>query len=675
MRQILIGQLKGVGTKRAEAFAAAGICMAETLLYRLPRDYLDYSKCVPVAALKNGMQAAVRVRISADARFARVSGMTLVSAQAQDETGGVLLRWFNQPYRRRQVHAGETVYACGRVDTSKGRSLLNPMLAQTLPGILPVYPAGGGLTQRVLRDTVRAALDAVRGDCFDPLPAAIRERYGLCNLAEALENAHFPIDEAARVRARTRLTFENALLYLLAVELEKDERRRGIGTAFRIDDTEEAFLGVLPFRPTAAQSRAMCEIASDMGKPVPMNRLLQGDVGSGKTAVAAYALLIANHNGYQGVLMAPTEILAAQHYETLSAWFPDDVLLLTGGMRKKERDAALKRIADGSAKIIVGTHALLQEDVRFQKLGLVVTDEQHRFGVAQRAVIAEKAAGGTSPGLQPDVLVMSATPIPRTLALILFGDLDASVLDELPPGRKPVKTRYIAPDRRDDMYRYIEKEAASGRQTYVVCPLVEDVDTLDAGSAESIYEELKAMMPGTAVALLHGRMKSAEKRDVLERFRSGETRVLVSTTVIEVGVHVEQAAIMVIENCERFGLAQLHQLRGRVGRGSEQAYCFLLAGNASEQAEARVRAMTETNDGFEIAERDLALRGPGEFLGTQQHGISDGALLSAGANLRIIKEAQQAAKDIMELPTAENNAILERASRLFLQRTQKIAMN
>ena len=427
----------------------------------------------------------------------------------------------------------------------------------------------------------------------------------------------------------------------------------------------EAYLTSLPFAPTAAQRRVMGEIARDMASPSPMNRLLQGDVGSGKTAVALYALRIACANGYQGAFMAPTEILARQHYAALCEQFGDAACLLHGAMGKRQREQALLRIRSGEARVVVGTHALLQEDVRFARLGLVVTDEQHRFGVAQRAAIAGK-------GARPDVLVMSATPIPRTLSLLLCGDLDVSVIDELPAGRKPVKTRLIPAHRREDMYAYLMRQAQLGVQSYVVCPFIDEPEAMDGVSAEGLFAELTEKLPAARVGLLHGRMSGRRKEAVVEAFRAGQIDILVTTTVIEVGVHVENASIMVIEGADRFGLAQLHQLRGRVGRGSEQAYCFLLSESGSEAALNRLSVMVETNDGFQIAERDLAQRGPGDLYGTRQHGASS---VLDGCDLALLGQAAQAAQEVMALPDAANDALLAHVRAGFDERAFSIAMN
>ncbi len=671
MEQLLtesLQSIKGIGEKRAEALGKLGIATVEQLLNYLPRDYLDYSRAVPVAALTSGQAAAVQVRISGAPKYFRKGGMTVLSVQASDETGAITLRWFNQPYMRAKIVPGITVYACGRVAKKKGVSLINPSLLGELPVIIPVYPTAQGVKQRTIRDAAFAALRAHWTKILETLPLSVLSRYSLCTRQLALRHAHFPASIQLLEIARKRLSFEDMLCYLLMVEWERQERTRATGIAFAIDGVRERFLSALPFCPTSAQQRAMDALDCDMRAPVPMNRLLQGDVGSGKTMVALYALSIAKQNGYQGALLVPTEILAQQHYEEAHALFGDAALLLTGSMKKPAREAALARIENGEAACVIGTHALLQSGVRFHKLGVVITDEQHRFGVQQRAMIQEK-------GTRPDVLVMSATPIPRTLALLLFGDLDISVLDEMPPGRKPVKTSVIPAEKRGDMYRYVAAEAAKGVQTYVVCPMIAENEDFDAPSVDTVFADVVKAMPDVVVEKLHGRMKEAEKQAVMQRFRDGATRVLVTTTVIEVGVHVASANIMIIEGADRFGLSQLHQLRGRVGRAEKQAYCFLLSDTGADAAQERMQIMTESNDGFVIAQRDLELRGPGDFLGLRQHGDGTAQLLGQAMQVPLLQEVRSAAQEILSTPNEESNALLAYARSRYDFIYSQIAMN
>lgn len=660
--------IKGIGPKRAELFAKLRVYSARDLLYRLPRDYLDYSKSTPICELVNGASAAVQVRICGASRFFRTKGMTVLSVSAQDETGKLTLKWFNQPYRSGQFSIGEIVYACGKIVRKNGVLLINPVISRNLPGILPVYATIQELNQRAWRDSMLAVLEHVWDGIGDPLPESIRERYQLAPLALALRHAHFPVSREALELARKRLDFENALLYFTLLELQKADRVRQNGFAFETDGVQKKYFDKLPFPPTKAQKRVIEEIAADMHRPAPMNRLLQGDVGSGKTAVAIYGLCVAAANGKQGALLAPTEILAEQHYQNLQEIFGSSVVLLKGSMKKTQRNEALARIADGTALCVVGTHALLSEDVRFYDLGFIVTDEQHRFGVRQRATMLEK-------GARPDMLVMSATPIPRTLALMLYGDLDISVIDELPPGRKPVKTSIIPPSKRADMYQYIAKQAMEGVQSYIVCPVIEESELTDIPSVNTLYAELRKTTPNTRIAKLHGGMKEAEKERVMNAFRAGELDALVTTTVIEVGVHVSNACIMVVEGAERFGLSTLHQLRGRVGRSARQAYCFLLYGAQSEFENERLKTMTQTTDGFAIAEKDLFLRGPGDFLGTRQHGETNAGALFQALDAKLLEQAGRAAREILAAPGEEGARLVELANERFETITGEIAMN
>ena len=668
MLDIPLTSIKGIGPKRAELFSQLGVCSVGELLFRLPRDYLDYTKATPVSQLVNGQNAAVQVRISGATRFFRTKGMTMLSAPAQDETGKITLKWFNQPYRSSQLNIGEIVYACGRVIKKNGVSLQNPSLSQALPGIVSVYPTAKGVNQRAWRDSIYACLESVWDKIPEPLPRTLLERYNLVPLALALRHAHFPFSREALELARRRLNFENTLLYFIIVELQKAERLRQNGFSFDTSGVLERFQNQLSFSLTNAQLRVLDEIGIDMRKPVPMNRLLQGDVGSGKTAVAMYALCVAAANGKQGALLAPTEILAEQHAQNFSEIFGETVVLLKGSMKKKQRDEALEKIANGSALFVIGTHALLSQDVRFYDLGCIVTDEQHRFGVRQRAAMLEK-------GVRPDMLVMSATPIPRTLALILYGDLDISVIDELPPGRKAIKTSVIPASKRDDMYAYIAAQAKEGVQSYVVCPAIEESDTIECPSVDALYTELKKKLPETKIGKLHGRMKEAEKERVMRAFRAGEVDVLVTTTVIEVGVHVPNACIMAIEGAERFGLSQLHQLRGRVGRSAKQAYCFLLYGVESREENERMLTMTQTNDGFEIAQKDLLLRGPGDFIGTRQHGDDSASLITSTMDAKLLEQVSNAAREILNQGGEESARLIELASERYGTMLGDIAMN
>lgn len=636
-----ITELKGIGPRKAEAFGKLGLFSIHDLLYHFPRKYQDYSKASRIIEARHGDCAALELKLKSDPRLARVRrGLDITTARAFDQSGEITLIWYNQPYRMKAVVAGECVYACGRVDRRHGVKMINPTIYRELPGILPVYPLCSGLSQKLMRDAVRAALAGCGEGIEESLPGAMRQKYGLIGLYDAVSGIHFPKSQEEIRAARQRLAFEDTLLFSLTLSMMQyslPKRERPL----KLEGTIGSFVRLLPFEPTNAQLKAMEEIRHDLSGGRLMNRLLQGDVGSGKTAVALYAMYAAMQNGRQAALMAPTEILAAQHYGTLCRVFgAENVAYLKGGMKKAEREAELARIAMGEAKAITGTHALLQGDVEFFDLGTVITDEQHRFGVKQRAAIGAK--GGAA-----DVLIMSATPIPRTLAMILYGDLSVSCIDELPPGRKPVITRLVPEDRRQDMYKFIEEQAKAGRQAYVVCPLVEGSDALeDVQGAVELYEELKKRL-SVPVGLLHGQLPASAKEKAAEAFRRGETGVLVATTVIEVGVDVPNATIMAIENADRFGLAQLHQLRGRVGRGDKRSYCFLLSGDGGEAARQRLSALVKTGSGFEIAEADLMMRGPGEFLGKRQHGISEFAAASLAMDIGIMKEAKDAAEELL----------------------------
>ncbi len=634
--------IKGIGARRAETLGRLGLFCLRDLLYYAPKNYTDYSRASCVCELSHGAPAALRVRITGEPKLARVrAGLSIVTAPCCDETGKLNLAWYNQPFRKTAIKAGEIVVACGRADTRHGIKLVNPALYKELPGIVPQYALPGGISQKVFRDTVRAALDACAPSLEETLPQAILGCYGLCSLPFALSELHFPRSLETLRQAKRRLSFEDMLVFTLMLDLLRAQRTGKGGISFCTAGLREGFLIKLPFAPTRGQLAIMEEIERDMEKNMPMNRLVQGDVGSGKTVLALYAMYIAVQNGYQAALMAPTEILALQHFEALKRIFGADAALLKGGMKKSERDAVYQRILSGEAKAVVGTHALITEALSFARLGLVVADEQHRFGVRQRAAIGQK-------GAQTDVLIMSATPIPRTLSLLLYGDLDVSVLSELPPGRRPVKTSVVPQNKRDAMYRFLEEQAARGEQSYAVCPLVEKNDLLsEALSAEELYEELKEKL-SVKVGLLHGQMKNADKERAMRAFINGETYVLVCTTVVEVGVDVRNATVMAIENAERFGLAQLHQLRGRVGRGGKTSYCFLLPSDSEKAASERLSAMTATNDGFLIAEKDLAMRGPGEFLGERQHGLTGFEAARFAADMAVLNDAREAAAFILE---------------------------
>ena len=654
-----LSDVKGIGPKRIELLKELGIESLSDLVSYYPSSYLDYSTCTLVDDLEDGVFASVQVQLTFGPSWYSRKGLTTVSVYGRDPEGKrIALRWFNQPYRAKGLEAGQTYVASGRVHIGdKGApALLNPLLAKELRGIVPVYTTLKGLTQTNLRDGIRAALEA--GTIEETLPAALLLKHGLLGRREGLWELHFPTERSKLDAARRRRAYEDALYYFLASQELKAERKRHNGIAFSAREALPEYLKTLPFTPTHAQLRVLNEVARDMAAPVPMNRMIEGDVGSGKTSIALFALYAAARDGRQGVLLAPTEILARQHYEALKTLFGDRCGLLLGSETPKEKREALQRIESGAWQAVTGTHALFSQNVRFHSLGVVVCDEQHRFGVQQRSAMEQK-------GNRPDVLVMSATPIPRTLALILYGDLDLSVIDELPAGRKPVRTHLVGPSKRKDMYRYLAARAREGEQSYVVCPLIERTEGLEGLSVDEVYDEVKELVGDTPLLKLHGRMTEGEKQAVMARFHAGEAPILISTTVIEVGVHVPQAAHMVIEGAERFGLSAMHQLRGRVGRGAQQAHCYLVVYEQKKTAMERLQAMLDTTDGFEIAQLDLKLRGAGDLMGIRQAGEEreDGFLKDCPVSL--LEAASVDAAEVYGIPSLENEQLMEAARRRY----------
>ena len=647
--------LKGIGPKRVALFADLGIRAPEDLLQYYPREYLDYSQIVPIRDTTEGERVSLRVKALADPTMYYFRGKYIVSLRVADESGNATIKWINQPYRSNQFHSGDELYVNGVVSRKHGAVLYNPQINRGNEGIIPVYESVKGLTQTVIHESVREVLNSAA--VSETLPSEWLSRYRLIGLSDALREIHFPSSSESLNNAKRRESFEETFLYFTAIRAAKSERERRNGYAFKTAGILNRFLSTVPFLPTDAQLRAMREIEADMCSDRALNRLVQGDVGSGKTLVAEYALSIAEANGKQGVLLAPTELLAEQHYKTMCRRFPD-ACLYTGSMTVKEKNGIRQRIECGESKIVIGTHALLSDTVKFHDLGLVVTDEQHRFGVMQRAKIETK-------GTHPDVLVMSATPIPRTLALLIYADLDLSVIDQLPPGRKPIRTHYVAQTKRNDLYRHLAECAKYNERAYVVCPLIEPTEGYEGLSLEELYAEIKALLPDTSIGILHGQMPEAEKRAVMDEFRSGTVSILIATTVVEVGVDVPEATAMVIEGADHFGLATLHQLRGRVGRGEKQAHCYLLAKKLTDHAKQRIEAMLESNDGFVIAQRDFEMRGSGDLFGVRQSGEGEMNGILSGSTVEIIEAASAAANDVFSLPTVQYNALLCKAQARF----------
>jgi len=670
--------VKGVGTKLAQVLSKLNIYTLGDLLFHLPRRYEDRRQFRKIAHARAGEAITVSGKL-VTVDNVKVRNLTLTKAYLDDGSGVLELVWYNQPYMKDTLNKlrNSQIVAYGIVKESPyGLQMETPEWEDLPDGadpdsllsvnrIVPIYPLTEGIRQKRMRQII---WNAVQYAHLAPeiLPRSVRERLGLMPIQQALQQIHFPDDEQMIEPARQRLVFEEFFLMQLGVGLQRLRTRQERGIAMRIDADRlnEMLHRIVPFELTNAQKRVIHEIWNDMAQPHPMNRLLQGDVGSGKTIVAAAAILAAVDNQYQAAIMAPTEILAEQHYINLHRLFQPlgiSVELLVGRLSNKQRQQARERIATGRGMVAVGTHALIQEGVSFARLGLAIVDEQHRFGVLQRAALRDK-------GIMPHVLVMTATPIPRTLTLTLYGELDVSIIDELPPGRKPVRTYWKTPEERLKVYAGVRKLVEQGRQAYVICPLIDESDKLQVRAAEQMAEHLqKDVFPDLRVGLLHGRMKPAEKEAVMEAFRAGELDILVSTTVIEVGVDVPNAAVIVIEDADRFGLAQLHQLRGRVGRSEHQSYCVLIADPKSEEGQRRMEIMTRTNNGFLIAEEDLRIRGPGEIYGTRQSGMPSFRVADLVKDMRLLEVARQEAFRLLErdpeLARPEHTALREAVER------------
>ncbi len=667
-----LSELKGLGKARLDTLNKAGIVSMADLLLNLPVRYQDTSVTTPIAEVAPGMETCVSGFPKAALRLSRFHGLTSVTLRLCDETGGIPVVWYNQPWLQNAIHPEDLLTLYGRIDRDKqGRiRMVSPVIVKER-GILPVYRALAGIPPKTMRELIRQALTQLEDCCPETLPDILRVKYHLCERNFALRQAHFPETRDNLAIALRRVSFEGMLLYQAAAASLRGERTKGIV----IDVPEsacDAYWASLPFPPTNAQKRVLEEIANDLKSRQAMGRMVQGDVGCGKTALAFGAIALTAQGGYQSALMAPTEILSRQHLESAKAILEPLGIrcgLLIGGMKAKERREALEKIASGEWTAVIGTHALISEGVEYKNLGLVITDEQHRFGVRQRRLLSKKAASDAE---APNELVLSATPIPRTLALVLYGDLDLSIVDELPPGRTPVKTRMVPEDKRDGLYSFIKQEAAQGRQTYIVCPLVEESEQIDARSAQETYAELcSGPLSDLRVGLTYGEQDADEKAETIRKFSAGELDVLVSTTVIEVGVNVPSATVMVIENADRFGLSQLHQLRGRVGRGAKESWCFLMAA-----PNERLKTLCETNDGFKIAQKDLELRGPGDFLGTRQHGDTLIPGMALGADVQMLEETSNCLKWIRSPGyEAEWAQLKQSAQNAFARALDEIAMN
>lgn len=657
-----IGAIKGIGKSREELLNSLGIFTVEDVLYYFPRQYEDRRTVKNIRDLTDGETCSVIAEIRSavsENRFRR--NLSIQKMRIGDDSGAGYAAWFNKSYLKRFFRIGQKYIFFGKVNRKNNLiELQNPTYerlgedrAGSMLRIYPVYPLTAGISQNLIRKCVKEAFESAAGEISEFLPSWILRDYKLTGIYEAIKSIHFPENETEAGNARRRLAFQELLMLQLGLlEIKNNMTLDKTGIRFEKVPQVDEFIKKLPYKLTNAQQKVLKEITNDMESGAVMNRLIQGDVGSGKTIIAVLAMMKAVYNGYQAVLMAPTEILAEQHYRTVSGILADTDLkvgLLTGGKKAKEKENIKNDIMSGSIDIIIGTNAVIQEDINYKKLGLVITDEQHRFGVSQRAALKGK-------GKNPDVLVMTATPIPRTLALILYGDLDISVIDEMPPGRIPVKTYSVDENMRGRINEFIRRQVKEGRQIFIVCPLIEESETLDVNSAVEMAERIsKEDFFDLKTGVLHGKMASAQKEEIMRKFVSGEIDILVSTTVIEVGMDIPNASVMIIENAERYGLAQLHQLRGRVGRGQYQSYCVLYNQSDSQISSERMKVMEKSADGFFIASKDLELRGPGEFFGTRQHGIPELSIANLYTDMNILKSAQEAALKLMRGRDADDD--------------------
>jgi len=653
--------LKGVGPKRAKVFAKAGIDTVEDLLYYFPRRYEDRTNFSSIAKLKEGQVITIRAQVltkRGTGPFYR-RGFSITELTVADKTGKISCVWFNQPYLKDYFKVGQDLILYGKVERYGNRlQMANPEFepvseegeSLSTGRIVPIYSLPERMTQRTLRSFIKHALDEHLPKCQDFLPYDVRSRNDLLNLARSLINIHFPESPEMQKKAYERLAFEEFFLFQLPIVLRKLKRKEKKGIAHKaVGEPLNNFIAGLAFKLTPSQEKVLAEIKNDMVDVQAMQRLLQGDVGSGKTVVATAAAVIAIQGGYQVAFMAPTEILAKQHFEKISSQLTAlsseqkiKLLLLTSSSNKKDKEKIYKNIKEGKIDLVIGTHALLEEDVKFKNLGLVVIDEQHKFGVGQRALLPKK-------GANPDVLIMTATPIPRTLAITLYGDLDVSIINELPPGRIPIKTAHLGENEREKAYAIAREELRKGNQVFIIYPVIEESYALDISGAKKMYEELKQkQFREFKVGLIHGRLKQEEQDAIMLKFKNKELDILVATTVLEVGIDIPTATCMIIEHAERFGLSQLHQLRGRIGRGRQESACVLVSDSETEEAAARMAAMVKFSDGFKIAEEDLKIRGPGEFFGLRQHGLTGLKIGNPLTQLQLLKLAREEAIKLTE---------------------------
>lgn len=676
--------VKGIGPKRAYKLNKLGIFTLKDLIYYFPRQFEDRNNLKKIAQLDNDEKATIKAVITGIETSSPKKGMTLTKVCVKDETSCAKLVFFNQPHIKNAFRVGDMVLVFGKVKKSYKNVELTSCEIEFFTKspkntckVMPIYPLTYGVTNKEIMSIMKTVLDSEELKIKEYLPINIIKKYNLCSIDYAIKNIHSPQSKDSLKVALYRIIFEEFLILQMGLFLFKSGINDCKGIKFNKNKNLDNIRSSLPFKLTKAQSRALNEIIDDMASDKIMNRLVQGDVGSGKTVVALLSLANCVLNGYQGALMAPTEILAEQHYAYLSDTLEEfniNIELLVGSCTKKQKENILKRVKNNEIDILIGTHALIEDTVEFNNIGLVITDEQHRFGVRQRSRLSDK-------GKNPDIIVMTATPIPRTLALILYGDLDISIIDELPPGRQPIETMAIDKKKRERVYNnLVRDEVQKGRQVYIVCPLVEESEAIEAKAATELVEELKSQyFSDLRVGLLHGKMKSSEKDNIMKMFKNKEIDILVSTTVIEVGVNVPNATLMIIENSERFGLAQLHQLRGRVGRGVHKSYCILIYASKSEVCRQRMSIMEETNDGFKISEKDLEIRGPGEFFGTRQHGIPELKVANIFKHMKILKLAQQEARYILgedkNLNFEENKLLKNEIFDKFKYTLEEISLN